>query len=97
MLERDPLRERTGITVASVRDYPNNNRGSGSAARFFPSRHKPHPSKSKQKCLGLLGFIRPNRDFSMGYDEKNKNQVSRLLGAGAPRKGVITFLATGLR
>jgi hypothetical protein len=30
------------------------------------------PSKTKQNCLDLLGFIRPNRDFSMGYDGKNK-------------------------
>ena len=27
------------------------------------------PNKTKQNCLDLLGFIRPNRDFSMGYDE----------------------------
>jgi len=27
------------------------------------------PSKSKQKRLDLLGFIRPNRDFSMGYSD----------------------------
>src|SRR5271170_5353433 len=30
------------------------------------------PSKSKQKCLVLLGFIRPNRDFSIGCGGKNK-------------------------
>jgi hypothetical protein len=28
-----------------------------------------NPSKSKQKGLDLLGFIRPNQDFSMGYDD----------------------------
>jgi hypothetical protein len=27
------------------------------------------PNKSKQNGLDLLGFIRPNRDFSMGYGE----------------------------
>jgi hypothetical protein len=27
------------------------------------------PNKSKQNCLVLFGFIRPNRDFSMGYNE----------------------------
>jgi hypothetical protein len=27
------------------------------------------PNKFKQKGLDLLGFIRPNRDFSMGYSE----------------------------
>jgi hypothetical protein len=31
-----------------------------------------NPSKTKQNYLVLLGFIRPNRDFSMGYGEKNK-------------------------
>jgi hypothetical protein len=29
------------------------------------------PNKTKQNSLDFLGFIRPNRDFSMGYDEKN--------------------------
>jgi hypothetical protein len=28
------------------------------------------PNKSKQKSLHLLGFIRPNQAFSMGYDGK---------------------------
>jgi hypothetical protein len=27
------------------------------------------PNKSKQNSLVLFGFIRPNRDFSMGYGE----------------------------
>jgi hypothetical protein len=27
------------------------------------------PNKSKQKGLDSLGFIRPNRDFSMGYGQ----------------------------
>jgi hypothetical protein len=35
------------------------------------------PSKTKQNCLVLLGFIRPNRDFSMGYgDSKQKNRLA---------------------
>jgi hypothetical protein len=28
-----------------------------------------NPSKTKQKSLDLLGFIRPNQDFSRGYSE----------------------------
>jgi hypothetical protein len=32
------------------------------------------PNKTKQKSLDFLGFIRPNRGFSMGYDEKNKKK-----------------------
>jgi hypothetical protein len=31
-----------------------------------------NPNKTKQKSLDFLGFIRPNRDFSMGYEQKNK-------------------------
>jgi hypothetical protein len=31
-----------------------------------------NPNKTKQNCLDLFGFIRPNRDFSMGYARKNK-------------------------
>jgi hypothetical protein len=37
-----------------------------------------NPNKTKQKSLDFLGFIRPNRDFSMGYDGKNKKIDSRL-------------------
>jgi hypothetical protein len=41
------------------------------------------PSKTKQKCLDSLGFIRPNRDFSMSYGKKNKKiPVSWFLAAG---------------
>jgi hypothetical protein len=32
------------------------------------------PNKTKQESLDFLGFIRPNRDFSMGYDEKNNKK-----------------------
>ena len=34
-------------------------------AKLMPAK----PSKSKQKRLGLLGLIRTNRDFSMGYSD----------------------------
>jgi hypothetical protein len=38
--------------------------------------------------LDLLGFIRPNRDFSMGYGEKNKKiPLSLLLAAGRLARG----------
>jgi hypothetical protein len=30
-----------------------------------------NPNKTKQNSLDFLGFIRPNRDFSMGYQRKN--------------------------
>jgi hypothetical protein len=31
-----------------------------------------NPNKTKQKSLDLLGFVRPNRDFSKGCEQKNK-------------------------
>jgi hypothetical protein len=34
-----------------------------------------NPNKSKQKGLDLLGFIRPNRYFSMGYGESTPVSV----------------------
>jgi hypothetical protein len=37
-----------------------------------------NPNKTKQKSLDFLGFIRPNRDFSMRYGRKNKKIGSRL-------------------
>jgi hypothetical protein len=44
-----------------------------SVAKLVPSRspkqNQAQPNKSKQKCLDLFGFIRPNRDFSMGYGD----------------------------
>jgi hypothetical protein len=44
------------------------------------------PNKSKQNCLDLFGFIRPNRDFSTGYGGKNK-KISPLLFAGIATAG----------
>ena len=46
--------------------------------RIQPSREflQANPNKSKEKGLDFLGFIRPNRDFSMGYGEKNPTPVS---------------------
>jgi hypothetical protein len=38
-------------------------------ARIRPKQIQINPSKTKQKSLDLLGFIRPNRDFSRGYSE----------------------------
>jgi hypothetical protein len=31
-----------------------------------------NPNKNKEKSLDFLGFVWPNRGFSMGYKEKNK-------------------------
>jgi len=38
-------------------------------ARNLPLSSQILPNKSKQNGLDLLGFIRQNRDFSMGYGE----------------------------
>jgi hypothetical protein len=40
-------------------------RGFGFAAKRIQAK----PNKTKQKGLDLLGFIRPNRAFSMGYGQ----------------------------
>jgi hypothetical protein len=32
------------------------------------------PNRTKQNCLVLLGFIRPNRDFSTGYGESKQEK-----------------------
>jgi hypothetical protein len=37
-----------------------------------------NPNKTKQKSLDFLGFIRPNRGFSKGYEQENKKIGSRL-------------------
>jgi hypothetical protein len=47
-------------------------RRSGAAFAARPNYSKPSQawsSKTKQKCLDLLGFIRPNQDFSMGCSD----------------------------
>jgi hypothetical protein len=38
------------------------------------------PNKTKQNSSDLLGFICPNRDFSMGYEPKNKKIRARVSG-----------------
>ena len=63
------LRRRSGQRARAGRSrrttIRRRDRGFGSAAKLFQAR----PSKTKQKCLDLLGFIRQNRDLSMGYDD----------------------------
>jgi hypothetical protein len=39
-----------------------------------------NPNKTKQKSLDFLGFIRPNRDFSKGYERKSKKNSTRVSG-----------------
>jgi hypothetical protein len=45
-----------------------------SRSRFNQGVHsvQTNPNKTKQDCLVFLGFIRPNRYFSKGYEQKNK-------------------------
>jgi hypothetical protein len=46
-------------------------RGLDSASARIPSKQI---QITKQKSLDFLGFIRPNQDFSMGYEQKNKKK-----------------------
>jgi hypothetical protein len=52
-----------------------------------PPQSQAQPNKTKRNCLDLLGFIRPNRDFSKGYGEsKRKNYLParpRFMALGA--------------
>jgi hypothetical protein len=41
----------------------------GEAALLQVADFQTIPSKTKQKSLDFLGFIRPNRGFSMGYSD----------------------------
>jgi hypothetical protein len=55
-----------------------------------------NPSKTKQKSLDFLGFIRPNRDFSMGYARKNKKirLASQVVVQGVSRAFRLSFSST---
>jgi hypothetical protein len=55
--------ERASICRSRLPAQPKSIARNGPAAKQIQAK----PNKSKQKALDLLGFIRPNRDFSMGY------------------------------
>ena len=46
----------------------------------LPPGGEANPNGTKQKRLDLLGFIRQNRDFSMGYERKNQKKSTRVSG-----------------
>jgi hypothetical protein len=58
-----PLSE-ASVLASDPREAADFNQGANSV--------QANPNKTKQKSLDFLGFIRPNRDFSMGYERKNK-------------------------
>jgi hypothetical protein len=66
-----PAREQAG---GSQRFPPGAPGRVGRSGRFNPCANsfQANPNKTKQKSLDFLGFVRPNRDFSMGYERKNK-------------------------
>jgi hypothetical protein len=71
----------------------------GSVARR-PNLTKPvqaRPNKSKQKRLDLFGFIRPNRDFSMGYDDSKQKILLLLVLAVRRTEGAPSFPMTKSR
>jgi hypothetical protein len=51
-------------------------RRAGAKAQTSAKQNQAEPNKSKQKGLDLLGFIRPNRAFSMGCGRKNNKIFS---------------------
>jgi hypothetical protein len=51
---------------------PRSGRRAGRKCNSAASSVQANPNKTKQNCLDFLGFIRPNRDFSKGYEQKNK-------------------------
>jgi hypothetical protein len=56
-----------GTAVAQALSQRITRQAAGSAG---PAKQKQiKPNKTKQNCLDLLGFIRPNQDFSRGYAE----------------------------
>jgi hypothetical protein len=68
------------MEVARARAPPP--RGFNQSANSFQT----NPNKTKQFSLDFLGFIRPIRGFSMGYEQKNKknriaSQVARQVAA----------------
>jgi hypothetical protein len=63
--------------------------GAGAAPRIQPKgdflaskskKNQINPNKNPWIPLDLLGFIRPNRDFSMGYSGKNKKNLASISG-----------------
>ena len=74
---RSPQRERPGggrIAPRSAGGSRSRADGPVQAPGFNQSANsvQANPNKTKQNSLDLLGFIRPNPDFSMGYKRKNK-------------------------
>jgi hypothetical protein len=53
------------------------------------------PSKTKQNCLELLGFIRPNPDFSAGYAGKSKKIFPFSPRCWPPREDAGSILPVG--
>jgi hypothetical protein len=64
-MENGAIREEWDGAGAVIPAYgfPRNGRRFNQGARSFQA----NPNKTKQKSFDFLGFIRPNRDFSMGY------------------------------
>jgi hypothetical protein len=71
---------------STARPVPPNERATEPAdpspAKFFqakPKKTKKNQEKPRKKSLDFLGFLRPNRDISMGYrDSQGKNPFALL-------------------
>jgi hypothetical protein len=56
------------------------------------------PNKTKQISLDFLGFIRPNRDFSKGYGQKNKkNRLASQVVCKTSQTALLSLLDGGRR
>jgi hypothetical protein len=61
-----------GFTGERNRNHPA--RGRRSPPRpIYPKPNQARPNKTKQNCLDLFGFIRPNPAFSKAYSESKLN------------------------
>ena len=77
-----------GLRPLASRGAPGaNGRRPNASGQIPPSRTKASPSQTKQTDLDFLGFLRPIRGFSMGYEQSKSKRgnlfVSPLLPAGA--------------
>jgi hypothetical protein len=69
---RSPSAQGDGHSASSLFQASPTRPDRRAANRFNQSANssQANPNKTKQKSLDFLGFIRPNRDFSMGYEQK---------------------------
>ena len=69
----------------AIRNATGRRRLRDASVQIPPSQTKARPSRTKKKDLDFLGFLRPIRGFSMGYEQSKQKLNSRPHGlVGAP-------------